>query len=231
MLEDLKTKVCNANKSLLSSGLVILTWGNVSAIDPSSGIVAIKPSGVPYDVLKAEDIALVDLEGRIIEGDKKPSSDTNTHLEIYRNFRNDVASVIHTHSTYATIYAQAKKEIPCIGTTHADYFYGPIPVTRDLKEEEIQNDYELNIGKVIVEHFRTHNLDPSEMPACLVASHGPFVWGASIDEALEHALILETVAKMSIYSQGLAEGIGPIDEALLRKHYFRKHGDTSYYGQ
>jgi L-ribulose-5-phosphate 4-epimerase len=230
MLEKLKEEVCKANKNLTENGLVIFTWGNVSAIDFERNIVAIKPSGVSFENLKPKDIVLVDLNGRIIEGNKKPSSDTKTHLEVYRNFKG-VKAVVHTHSMYATIFAQSKKDIPCLGTTHADHFYGNIPVTRDLTAEEINSDYDLNTGKVIVEHFKKNKIDHMFMPACLVASHGPFVWGDSLNSAVENAVMLEVVAKMVEKSLQINPNIKPITPELLDKHYLRKNGINAYYGQ
>jgi L-ribulose-5-phosphate 4-epimerase len=229
MLELLKKQVCRANKALVKHGLVIFTWGNVSAIDKSRKIVAIKPSGIEYDILRPEDIVLVDLEGRVIEGGLNPSSDTPTHLVIYRNFP-AVNSVVHTHSTYATVFSQLKREIPCLGTTHADHFYGSVPVTRDLKKEEVENGYEENTGNVIVERFAGKSISPEDMPACLVASHGPFTWGKTPEKAVYNAAVLEQVAKMAAYHL-FDSRIEPISQHLLDKHFLRKHGPKAYYGQ
>lgn len=230
MLEDLKKIVLKVNKNLVDLGLVKLTFGNMSAIDDSLKFVAIKPSGVDYNSLKEKDIVILDLDGKIIEGDKRPSSDTPSHLEIYRNFLG-IKSVIHTHSTYATIFAQAKLPIKCFGTTHADYFFGRIPVSRDLHKKEIISNYELNTGKVIVETFKKNNLAYLDIPACLVANHGPFVWGSSIEKTLENALILEEIAKMNIEVNKLNSNATEISKDLLNKHFLRKHGKDAYYGQ
>lgn len=230
MLEDLKKQVKEANQKLVELGLVKLTFGNVSAIDDSNKLVAIKPSGVDYDSLKNRDIVILDLNGEIIEGDKRPSSDTPSHLELYRNFPG-IKSVIHTHSTYATIFAQAKKPITCFGTTHADYFRGDIPLTRDLTEEEVKENYELNAGKVMVETFQNRNINHLEMFACLLPNHAPFVWGRSIDKTLENAFVLEEIAKTSLMTINLNPKINPINKHLLDKHFLRKHGKDAYYGQ
>lgn len=230
MLEEMKEAVCRANKDLVKHGLVLFTWGNVSAIDRQKGIIAIKPSGVDYNTLGPKDIVLVDMCGKVVEGSKKPSTDTAAHLEIYRGFP-DVNSVIHTHSTHATIFAQAKKPITYLGTTHADHFYGDVPVTRDLTQEEVTNDYERNIGKVIVELFRCKKINAIDMPACLVASHGPFVWGKTIKSAVCNAIVLDEVAKMALETTRLNPSIKPIDKFLLDKHYTRKYGKNAYYGQ
>ena len=230
MLEELKEEVCKANKELVEHGLVLFTWGNVSTIDREKNIIAIKPSGVSYDLLKPEDIVLVNLNGEIIEGSKRPSSDTDSHLELYRNFT-DIQSVVHTHSTYATIFAQAKAPIDCFGTTHADHFYGSIPVTRELTKEEIENEYELNTGKVIVELFKKSNIDYFHMPACLTTSHGPFAWGKTTDKAIYNAVVLEQIAKINLETLKLNPHLCPIDQVLLDKHYLRKHGKNAYYGQ
>jgi len=228
MLEQLKNDVCQANLQLKRNGLVIYSWGNVSGIDREKGIVAIKPSGVSYDELTAERIVLVDMNGAVVEGDMNPSSDTATHLELYRNFEN-IGGVCHTHSTNATIWAQACRPIPCLGTTHADYFYGDIPLTEIMKHEEIIEDYELNTGKVIVETFA--DIDPDQMPAVLVANHGPFTWGATADKSVESAVVLEQVAEMAMKCAVLKGELKPITSELLDKHYLRKHGKDAYYGQ
>jgi len=228
MHEELKKAVCDANRQLQEHKLVICSWGNVSGIDRSSGIVAIKPSGVAYEDLTPDKIVLLDLNGNVVEGTLNPSSDTPTHLELYRNF-DAVGGVCHTHSTVATMWAQACKEIPCFGTTHADYFYGPVPVTDTMTKDEIQSDYELNTGKVIVRRFR--GMDPMEVPAVLVANHGPFTWGKSPASALEATIVLEQVASMALGTITITASQNAISDALLDKHYLRKHGKNAYYGQ
>jgi L-ribulose-5-phosphate 4-epimerase len=228
MHEELKKSVCNANIELHRENLVIYSWGNVSAIDRKAGVVAIKPSGVSYEELTPDKIVLVDLAGKVVEGSLKPSSDTPTHLEIYRSF-NAIGGICHAHSMSATIWAQACREIPCLGTTHADYFYGPIPVTEPMTNDEIQNDYELNTGKAIVRRFA--ELNPMQMPAALVANHGPFTWGTDAAKAVEAMVILEEIATMAIDTLMLSPNQTPISKPLLDKHYLRKHGETAYYGQ
>ncbi len=228
MLTELKEAVYKANLDLTKSGLVILTFGNVSGIDRRRNIVAIKPSGVPYDSLKADDIVLVDLDGNVVEGWLNPSSDTPTHLELYKAFP-QVGGVAHAHSEYATMFAQAEKDIPCFGTTHADLFHGPVPLTRLLVEAEVVEDYERNTGKIIVERFA--GVDPLELPAVLVAGHGPFAWGRTPSEAVETALVLEHVAKLAFGTMILDRGRPPLDACILEKHFRRKHGPDAYYGQ
>lgn len=228
MHEELKKAVCDANRQLQEHKLVICSWGNVSGIDRSSGIVAIKPSGVAYDELTPDKIVLLDLDGNVVEGTLNPSSDTPTHLELYRNFE-AIGGVCHTHATVATMWAQACKEIPCFGTTHADYFYGPVPVTDTMTKEEIQSDYELNTGKVIVRRFK--GADPMEVPAVLVANHGPFTWGKSPASAVEATIVLEQVASMALGTITITTNQKPISDVLLDKHYLRKHGANAYYGQ
>ena len=228
MLETLKIEVCEANLELKRQNLIIYSWGNVSGIDRKKGIVAIKPSGVAYDGLSPDKITLVDLDGNIVEGDLKPSSDTPTHLELYRHFAS-IGGVCHTHSANASSWAQAGLPIPCLGTTHADYYYGPVPVTRSMTEDEIKSAYELNTGKVIVETFS--NMDPAQMPAVLVANHGPFTWGPTPADAVESAVVLEQVADMALKAAMLRPGPEPISKTLLDKHYLRKHGKNAYYGQ
>jgi len=228
MLEQLKKSVCKANIELQKQNLVIYSFGNVSGIDRKKGIVAIKPSGVSYEKLTPDKIVLLDLQGNVIEGKLRPSSDTPTHLELYRSF-SDIGGICHTHSTYATMWAQACREIPPLGTTAADYFYGAVPVTKNLTNSQIKNDYELNTGKVIVKRFK--NIDPLEMPACLVACHGPFTWGCSPEKAVENAVILENTAKLAFGTIMLNLDIEPISKQLLDKHYKRKHGVNAYYGQ
>jgi L-ribulose-5-phosphate 4-epimerase len=228
MYESLKQQVVEANLALQRHGLVVFTWGNVSAIDREREIVAIKPSGVSYEALTAEGIVLVDLEGRVVEGTLRPSSDTPTHVELYRSFE-AVGGICHTHSRYATMWAQAQREIPCFGTTHADHFYGPVPVTEAMTPEEIEGPYERNTGTVIVRRFA--GIDPMQMPAVLVANHGPFTWGASPEAAVENAVVLEQVAEMACGTVALNSTQKGIAPALLDRHYLRKHGTNAYYGQ
>ncbi len=225
---DLIRYVWEANLRLFDSGLVVLTWGNVSGIDRSKGVVAIKPSGVPYSRLKPSDIVVVDLDGKVIAGKLRPSSDTPTHLELYRSFP-AIGGITHTHSTYATAFAQAGKEIPCLGTTHADLFFGPVPATRELSKEEVEGDYELETGRVIVERFR--ELDPMASPGVLVSGHGPFAWGRGPIESVETAIALETIAHMAWLSLSLNRTLRPVASYLMRKHYMRKHGPGATYGQ
>lgn len=228
MYEELKKAVCDANIELYKQRLVICSWGNVSGIDRSKPVVAIKPSGLPYEELTPDKIVLLDLDGNIVEGDLNPSSDTPTHLELYRNFES-VGGVCHTHSPMATMWAQACKEIPCFGTTHADYFYGPIPVTEVMTKDKIRSDYELNTGEVIVRRFT--NINPMEIPAVLVANHGPFTWGKGPAEAVEATVVLEQIATMALGTITINPKQGPIRRILLDKHYLRKHGENAYYGQ
>lgn len=228
MLEELKRSVLEANLELPKKGLVTYTWGNVSGIDRQSGLIVIKPSGVPYEDLKIEDLVVVDLNGNQVEGQLKPSSDTGTHLVIYRNFK-QVSGVAHTHSRWATSWAQAGKGIPALGTTHADYFYGEIPCTRKMTTEEIKVDYEKQTGEVIVETFLGEN--PMFMPGVLVNNHGPFTWGENALEAVHNSVILEEVAMMAYTACSLTPGIKAIDQVLLDKHFLRKHGVNAYYGQ
>ena len=228
MLTELKEAVHKANLDLVRSGLVILTFGNVSGIDRRRGIVAIKPSGVAYDTLKADDIVLVDLEGNVVEGWLNPSSDTPTHVELYKAFP-EIGGVAHAHSPYATMFAQARREIACLGTTHADHFHGPVPLTRLLREAEVAADYEKNTGRVVVERFK--GLDPLELPAALVAGHGPFTWGKTPGEAVETALVLELVAKTAFGATILDPRLAPLDRPVQEKHFRRKHGPDAYYGQ
>lgn len=228
MYEGIREEVCRANLELNEQKLVISTWGNVSEIDRSIGVVAIKPSGVPYEKLTPDLIVIVDLEGRILEGELNPSSDTPTHLELYRRF-GLIGGVCHTHCPWATAWAQAHRGIPCFGTTHADYFYGEIPVTDRMTNEEIGGEYELNTGRVMVRRFS--GLDPMQMPAVLVAGHGPFTWGEDAAGAVEAMLTLEEVAKIAAATIGICPQQPPISQALLDKHYLRKHGKNAYYGQ
>ncbi len=228
MLEKLKESVCKANLDLAASGLVIFTWGNVSGIDREKGVFAIKPSGVEYDNLTPEKIVLVDLDGKVVEGDLNPSSDTPTHLELYRGFEN-IGGICHTHSTYATMWAQAAKDLPCFGTTHADYFYGQVPVTDKMTPDEIDTDYETNTGRVIIRRFE--NLDPMQIPAVLVAGHGPFTWGKDAPASVESAIVLEQIAFMGLGTVSINPSKMPISQKLLDKHFLRKHGANAYYGQ
>jgi L-ribulose-5-phosphate 4-epimerase len=228
MLKSLKQQVCAANRDLVATGLVTLTWGNVSGIDRERGLVAIKPSGVPYADLQPQQIVVVDLDGRVVEGDLKPSSDTPTHVALYRAFAN-IGGVVHTHSRHATIFAQARREIPCLGTTHADHFYGPVPVARPLTEGEVAEDYEGRTGTVIIERFA--GLDPDAMPAVLVAGHAPFTWGGSVAKAVENAVALEAVAAMALGTWSIDPAALELEPWVLEKHYQRKHGAGAYYGQ
>lgn len=228
MLKNLKQEVLEANLELPKKGLVTYTWGNVSGIDRETGFIVIKPSGVPYEELKLEHMVVLDLDGNQIEGKLNPSSDTPTHLVIYRNFT-DVGGVTHTHSRWATIWAQAGKGIPALGTTHADYFYGEVPCTRKMKAEEIQEDYEKNTGRVIIETFLA--LNPNYVPGVLVNNHGPFCWGKTAQESVHNAVVLEEVAMMAHNTCSLTPGIIQIDQVLLDKHFLRKHGANAYYGQ
>ncbi len=227
MLEQLKEDVFKANLDLVRHGLIIMTWGNVSGIDRASGLMVIKPSGVAYEEMTAGDMVVTDLDGHVVEGSLRPSTDAPTHRALYRAFPM-IGGVVHTHSTHATAWAQACRAIPCLGTTHADYFYGPVPVTRKLTQEETENDYEYNTGLVIAEVLEGR--DPMTMPAVLVASHGPFAWGATPAGAVHNAVVLEEVARMAVLSASLAE-TREIDRHLLDRHYLRKHGSNAYYGQ
>ncbi len=227
MLEELKEKVCQANLDLVEHQLVVFTWGNVSGIDRKKGLVVIKPSGVSYDGMKPEDMVVLDLDGNQVEGIYKPSSDTPTHLVLYRNFKN-IGGIVHTHSEWATSWAQAGKPIPAIGTTHADYFYGEIPCTRKMTDEEIKGAYELETGNVIVERFK--ELNPDFMPGVLVNNHAPFSWGTDPHDAVHNAVVLEEVAKMTFRSFQLNPN-SEMSQTLLDKHFLRKHGKDAYYGQ
>ncbi len=228
MYEELKKTVCDANIELQKQKLIIYSWGNVSGIDRGAKVVVIKPSGVAYDELTPEKMVVLDIDGNIIEGDLKPSSDTATHLELYRNFE-FVGGICHTHSSQATMWAQACNPIPCFGTTHADYFYGSVPVTEKMTKDEIETDYELNTGKVIVRRFK--DIDPMQIPAVLVAGHGPFTWGKTPSDAVETAVVLEEVARMALGTMSINPKQKEISKILLDKHYLRKHGDGAYYGQ
>ena len=228
MLEALKQKVYEANMDLPKYGLVVFTWGNVSAIDRESGLVVIKPSGVNYETMKPEDMVVVDLEGNVVEGSLRPSSVTPTHVELYKAFPN-VGGIVHTHSSWATSWAQAGRGIPCYGTTHADYFYGEIPCARVLTPEEVEEAYEKNTGKVIIEAFEDR--DPMSVPGVLCTSHGPFSWGKDAAEAVHNAVVLEEVAKMATRTEMLNPQVKPAVQYVQDKHYFRKHGPGAYYGQ
>ena len=228
MLEELKKQVCAANLLLPKYDLVTFTWGNASGIDRAQGLVVIKPSGVPYDSMSEDDMVVVDLDGKTVEGKWKPSSDTTTHVELYKAFPS-CGGIVHTHSRWATTFAQAGREIPAMGTTHADYFYGVVPCTRPLTEEEILGEYEKETGKVIVETFA--ELDPAAVPGVLVHSHGPFVWGKDPMNAVHNAVVLEEVAFMDWHAMLLNPGSGAMQQTLLDKHYLRKHGKNAYYGQ
>ncbi len=229
MLEKLKQEVCAANLKLVAEGLVIQTWGNVSGLDRASGRMVIKPSGVPYAQMKPAHMVVVALaDGRVVEGKLNPSSDTPTHLVLYREFA-AIGGVVHTHSLNATAWAQARRSIPALGTTHADYFYGPIPCTRQLTKAEIQNEYEANTGHVIVETFAGR--DPVSCPGVLAASHAPFTWGRTVGEAVHNAIVLETLARMATETFRINPKAGPMPAALLDKHFLRKHGPDAYYGQ
>lgn len=230
MLERLKKEVLEANLDLPKHGLVTFTWGNVSGIDRQTGLVVIKPSGVPYDELRIDNLVVVDLDGNIVEGTFRPSSDTPTHLALYRAFP-QIGGIVHTHSPLATSWAQAGRAIPALGTTHADYFYGEIPCTRTLTQEEIERGYELETGNVIIETFEKEGLDPVAMPGILLSGHAPFSWGKNADQAVHNAVVLEEVAKMALNTYMLNPQLKPIDQFLLDKHYLRKHGANAYYGQ
>ena len=230
MLEELKQKVWEANMLLPKYGLVTFTWGNVSGIDREKGLFVIKPSGVDYDVMKPEDMVVMDMEGNRVEGHYKPSSDTPTHLEIYKAFP-EIGGIIHTHSSYATSWAQAGRSIPCYGTTHADYMYGDIPCMRCLTKEEIDEAYEANTGRLIVNYFKESGRNPMDVPACLCKNHGPFAWGKDPHEAVHNAVVLEEVAKMAYRAEIIEPRIQPAPQELQDKHYYRKHGANAYYGQ
>lgn len=226
----LKEAVLEANLALPQHGLVTFTWGNVSGIDRNAGLVVIKPSGVPYERLTVEDMVVVDLEGNVVEGELRPSSDTPTHLALYRSLT-EIGGVVHTHSPWATSWAQAKRAIPAFGTTHADYFYGEIPCTRELTDEEIATAYELETGHVILETLDELMLEAVAVPGVLVANHAPFCWGKDANEAVHNAVVLEEVAKMGLHALNLNPGLTPIKQSILDKHYLRKHGANAYYGQ
>ena len=230
MLESLKEKVWKANLDLVKNKLVLFTWGNVSEIDRASGLVVIKPSGVEYDGMKPTDMVVVDLNGKVVEGDLRPSSDTPTHLEFYKAFP-EIGGVTHTHSTFATAWAQAGRAIPFYGTTHADYFYGDIPCARALTQAEIEGDYEKNTGLAIVETFRKGNLKPLEVPGVLIKSHGVFAFGKDADNSVYNATVIEEVAKMAAVTEAVNPQVKRADLFMMEKHYQRKHGKNAYYGQ
>ena len=230
MLEQLKQQVLEANLLLPKHGLITFTWGNVSGIDREKGLVVIKPSGVEYDDMCADDMVVVDLEGNVVEGHYKPSSDTPTHLALYKAFPT-LGGVVHTHSRWATSFAQAGRGVPAMGTTQGDYFYGEIPYTRKMTPEEIAGQYELETGNVIIETFKQRNIDPAQVPAVLVHSHGPFTWGTDPFNAVHNAVVLEEVAFMDFHAMALTPNLPPMQQELLDKHYLRKHGPGAYYGQ
>ena len=228
MLEQLKQEVCEANLALVKYNLVTLTWGNVSGISRSQGLVVIKPIGVEYDKLTANDMVVLDLSGKVVEGNLRPSSDTPTHIELYKAFP-EIGGIAHSHSEYATIFAQACREIPCFGTTHADAFYGNVPLTRFLSKKEVKENYELNTGAAIVQRFK--KLDPAAVPGVLVAGHAPFTWGKDAGDAVKNNLILERIAFMALHSVALNSKLKPLPKHILEKHHQRKHGPDAYYGQ
>jgi len=227
MLEELKKQVYTANLNLVKHGLVLFTWGNVSGIDRKENLLVIKPSGVSYEEMEPGDMVVVDLSGNVIEGKYKPSSDTFTHIELYKAFT-EIGGIVHTHSTYAVAWAQALKSIPAMGTTHADHFYGEIPCTRELTKEEVDRGYEKETGTVIIETF--NNINPLHMPGVLVGNHGPFAWGSTLEKAVYNAVVLEEVARMALFTVQLGND-NPIRQYLLDKHFNRKHGKNAYYGQ
>ncbi len=228
MLEDLRREVCNANRSLIELGLARLTFGNASGIDEQRERIVIKPSGVPYSDLTPDQMVVVDLEGNVVEGSLRPSTDTPTHVLLYRHFES-AGGITHAHSRFATMFAQARQEIPCLGTTHADHFPGPVPVTRPLAQDEVERAYEANTARVIIERFE--RLDHAVMPAVLVAGHGPFTWGSDVAESLNNAVALETVAEMAFGTRLLRTDAPDLEAYVLSKHHRRKHGDEAYYGQ
>lgn len=229
-IEQLKEEVFRANLELVEQGLVIYTWGNVSGIDRESGLVVIKPSGISYDIMTVEDMVVLDLEGNVVEGKYKPSSDTPSHLVLYKEYE-EIKSVVHTHSEWATAWAQAGRAIPVYGTTHADYFYGEILCTRKLNKEEVESNYEHNTGLVMVETLKKHEKDPLELPGLIIFNHGPFSWGETPSKAVHNAKVMDEVAKMSFRTETINPRVQPISNYVLDKHYLRKHGKNAYYGQ
>ena len=230
MLKSLREAVYEANMELPRRGLVTYTWGNVSAVDRAAGLMVIKPSGVEYEDLSSDKLVVLDLDGRRVEGSLNPSSDTRTHLELYRAFP-EIGGIVHTHSAHAVAWAQAGRDIPCFGTTHADYFYGPVPCARALSPEEVEDDYEGSTGRVIVETFRERGLNPVHVPGVICRSHGPFTWGRDAAQAVYHAAVLEEVAKMAIFTVQINPEALPAPQHVLDKHFMRKHGPNAYYGQ
>ncbi len=230
MLKSLREAVYEANMELPRRGLVTYTWGNVSAVDRAAGLMVIKPSGVEYEDLSPDKLVVLDLDGRRVEGSLNPSSDTRTHLELYRAFP-EIGGIVHTHSAHAVAWAQAGRDIPCFGTTHADYFYGPVPCARALSPEEVEDDYEGSTGRVIVETFRERGLNPVHVPGVICRSHGPFTWGRDAAQAVYHAAVLEEVAKMAIFTVQINPEALPAPQHVLDKHFMRKHGPNAYYGQ
>ena len=230
MLEELKERVYKANMELPEKGLILYTWGNVSGIDREKGLIVIKPSGVEYKGMKASDMVVVDLLGNVVEGDLNPSSDTATHIELYKAFE-EIGGIVHTHSTWATIWAQSGRDIKAYGTTHADYFYGSVPCTRKMKKEEIEGEYEKETGKVIVETYKERDLNPLYVPGVLVYSHGPFTWGKSPEEAVHNSVVLEEIGRMAASMEMFNENTKSMQQELLDKHFLRKHGANAYYGQ
>ena len=230
MLDNLKKEVFEANLELVKHNLVIFTWGNVSGIDRKNNLIVIKPSGVSYDEMTENDMVVVDFDGNVVEGNLKPSSDTQTHIELYKKY-DEIGGIVHTHSTWATGWAQAKLDIVPLGTTHSDYFYGDIPCTRELTKNEVEYDYEKNTGLVILEELEKRNIQPLSVPGILVASHGPFSWGKDAKNAVYNAVVLEEVAKINFISKSLNPNVSNINDYILDKHYLRKHGENAYYGQ
>jgi|TARA_B110000116_G_scaffold269594_1_gene285872 L-ribulose-5-phosphate 4-epimerase len=230
MLDELREEICEANRSLTDSGLVKLTWGNVSGIDRDKAIFGIKPSGINYNALKPKDIVLVDLDGKVVDGNLNPSSDTKTHLELYKAWP-EIGGITHTHSSSATSLAQLGKELPCYGTTHADHFYGTVPICRALNPQEVDEDYEKNTGLVIVEHFTEEEINPVQIPGVLQLHHAPFTWGKNASKSLENSIALEVCASMALECWATDSSIKPIPQHILDKHFLRKHGSESYYGQ
>ena len=230
MLKSLREAVYEANMELPRRGMVTYTWGNVSAVDRAAGLMVIKPSGVEYEDLSPDKLVVLDLDGRRVEGSLNPSSDTKTHLELYRAFP-EIGGIVHTHSAHAVAWAQAGRDIPCFGTTHADYFYGPVPCARALSPEEVEDDYEGSTGRVIVETFRERGLNPVHVPGVICRSHGPFTWGRDAAQAVYHAAVLEEVAQMAIFTVQINPEALPAPQHVLDKHFMRKHGPNAYYGQ